>query len=447
MARKPIEQPATRSQEFLTGQRPLQLSDLTDEERGKAFEAVSAHTMRTRENLGKLAKGKDNPNKEVAVKGRRAQLALDTGAEDRPYSHEAAIQQHIEGVEKAAESHRRYGEPLRGGGFYIKHAEPVHTAVEGHDLTPELGYEATSKLSVRNRPGNEKKSLAALMDAHEKGSVTFYPELVKQINSVSKSPVPEHHVGQTVPFSQVTPHNVAAMVHPQVRELAQRSSKNVDLTNIAKGGMRNNNIAPAHKVLQTREGNDPYTNPKLKSYALSHAEAPRKGSPEAAEYEGRMAHISDAVSGRIGKGQLAFDFHGLQNSNEGHLSNVAPTPIDLHHKRISYNQPEGAPYAAVGDISLTAKGDIAHGDKKVTGEGIEHAVLQDAVHQAAKQIQEKYNLPFTVPSRVVNEGAWAVTREKTGDDPNVEKNAAHEAALKEHQRKKANLSKQMDLFS
>ena len=447
MARKPIEEPSSRSKEFLSGQRPLQIGDLTDEERVKAFDAVSTHSMRTRENLEKLAKNVDHPNDEVASKAKRAQLALDSGAVNKPYSHEDAIQQHVEGVEKAASTHRRTGESIRGGGFYIAHADPIHAAVEGRDLSSELGYEATAKLSVRNRPGNEKKSLAALMDAHEKGSVTFHPELVDKINSVSKTPVPQEHVGKIVPFSQVTPHNVAAMVHPDVRELAQSSSKNVDLTNIAKGGMRNNNIGPAHKVLQSREGNDPYSNPKLKSYALSHAEAPREGSPEAEEYKMRMSHLSDAVTGKIGKGQQAFDFYGLQSSNQGHLSNMAPTPVDLHHKRIAYNQPEGAPYAAAGDLSLTAKGDIAKGDKKITGEGIEHAVLQDSIHQAAKRLQEKYDLPFSVPSRVVNEGAWAVTREKTGDDPNTEKNLAHEDALKVEKKKHTLLnSQQMRLF-
>jgi hypothetical protein len=449
MARKPIKEPKTRSEAFLTSQRPLQIEDLTKQEQKKAFKAVSEHTMRTRENLAKLAEHVNHPNKEVRVKANRAQLALDTGAVNKPYNHEEAIQQHVEGVEQAARI-RRPGEAIRGGGFYISHADPIHAAVEGHDLTPELGYEATAKLSVRNKPGNEKKSLAALMDAHEKGAVTFTPELVTSINSVSKQPVPQEHVGKTIPFSQVTPENLAAMVHPDVRDLAQHSSTNVDFPSIAKGGMRTNNIAPAHAVLQTRQGNDPYSNPKLKSYALSHAEAPRAGSPEAEEYNMRMAHISDAVTGQIGRGQQAFDFYGLQDNNQGHLSNVAPTPIDLHHKRIAYNQPSGAPYAAVGDISLTAKGDIARGDKKITGEGIEHAVLQNSVHEAAKRIQQKYDLPFTVPSRVVNEGAWAATREKTGDDTNPlkkEVDAAHSEALKEHERKKANLSKQLDLFA
>jgi DNA topoisomerase VI subunit A len=53
---------------------------------------------------------------------------------------------------------------------------------------------------------------------------------------------------------------------------------------------------------------------------------------------------------------------------------------------------------------------------KITGEGVEHAVLQDAVHQAAKRIQSEHNLQFTVPSRMMNEGSWASTRTLTGDD-------------------------------
>jgi hypothetical protein len=66
MAKKEIVEPATRSNAFLSGQRPLLLSDLTPEERTSAFEAVSAHTNKTRENLAKFAAKIDHPNKEVA---------------------------------------------------------------------------------------------------------------------------------------------------------------------------------------------------------------------------------------------------------------------------------------------------------------------------------------------------------------------------------------------
>lgn len=417
MAKKPIQEPATRSQEFLSGQRPLLLKDLTPEERQTAFSEVSKHTSSTREQLTKLAAHVEHDSPEVRQKAKRAQRALDEGAVDKPYSHEDAIQSHMEHFRNAARNPRE-GESIHGIDFYSQHAEPIHELVKGRNLPIQTAFEATAKLSNKNRPGNEKASLVALMNAHEHGSVTYTPEMVDKVHSVIKGShrIDKEDIGKTVPFSQVHPQVVAAMTDPKVREDVSHSVKNVDLPGIGKGGMRAN-ISAAHATLQTGKGNDPYTNPKFASYSMSHGEAPRIGSPEHQEYNMRAANIHDVLTGKVGGGQLMFDYHNLRDSNEGHLSNEAPTPIDLHHRRMSYTQPSGAPYAASGDLPMSAKGNIARGDKKITGEGVEHAVLQDAVHEASKRIQKEHNLQFTVPSRMMNEGSWASTREMTGDDP------------------------------
>lgn len=447
MARKPIVEPSTRSKEFLSGQRPLLMSDLTPEEQGKAIEAVSGHTMKTRENLSKLAAHADHPNKEVAAKGKRAQRALDEGAVDKPYSHEDAIQSHVDHFTHSA-THPREGESIHGVDFYSQHAAPINKLVEGRSITPRTAFEATSKLSNKNRPGNEKVSLTALLNAHEGGSVTYTPEMVDKVHSVSKEPlIPASDIGKTVPFKEVHPSVVSAMTNPEIRDHVEHAVHGVDLAGIGKGGMRTN-ISSAHATLQTGVGNDPYKNPKFASYSLSHAEAPAPGSPEHQEYNMRAANIHDVLTGKVSSGQHMIDFYGLRSSNEGHLSNVAPTPIDLHHRRMAYTQPEGAPYSAAGDLPMSAKGDIAKGDTKVTGEGVEHAVLQDSVHQAAKRIQEQHGLNFTVPSRMVNEASWASTRVRTGDDPHParkEAEAAHSAALKEQDKRNAHRSGQMEL--
>ena len=99
---------------------------------------------------------------------------------------------------------------------------------------------------------------------------------------------------------------------------------------------------------------------------------------------------------------------------------------------------------------MGAKGNVAKGDTKVTAPGVEHAVLQDAVHDAAKRLQTENKLQFTVPSRMVNEASWASTRVMTGDDPNPvkkEANAAHSAALKEQKKRNSHRDSQMELFS
>lgn len=452
MAKKEIVEPATRSKEFLSGQRPLLLSDLTDDERNSAMDAVSKHTSNTRGQLAALASPKNLEHKspEVRQKAKRANRALDEGAVDKPYNHEDAIANTMKHFENSA-ANPRAGESIHGADFYSQNAEPIHKLIAGHDVPAQTAFEATAKLSNKNRPGNEKASLTALLNAHEHGSVTYTPEMVDKVHSVIKGShrIAQEDIGKTVPFSQVHPQVVAAMTEPAVRESVSHALHNVDLTGIAKGGMRSN-ISAAHATLQTGTPNDPYTNPKFSSYAMSHAEAPRIGSPEHQEANMRAANIHDVVSGRVAGSQHMIDFFGLRDSNEGHLSNTAPTPIDLHHRRISYTQPAGAPYAASGDLPMTAKGDVARGDKKVTAAGVEHAVLQDAIHETAKRLQTKHNLQYTVPSRLVNEGSWAGTREMTGDDTNPmkkESSAAVGEATKEHDRKKANLSKQMDLFS
>jgi hypothetical protein len=70
------------------------------------------------------------------------------------------------------------------------------------------------------------------------------------------------------------------------------------------------------------------------------------------EYQMRAANIHDVLTGKVSGQQMMLDFHGLRSSNEGHLSNEAPTPIDLHHRRMAYTQPAGAPYSAAGDLTI-----------------------------------------------------------------------------------------------
>ena len=54
----------------------------------------------------------------------------------------------------------------------------------------------------------------------------------------------------------------------------------------------------------------------------------------------------------------------------------------------------------------------------ILDEGIEHAFHQKAVENTAAHIERTLDLPFTVPSRMVQETAgWAVPRREAGKDP------------------------------
>jgi len=452
MARKPVEQPASRSEAFLSGQRPLLMKDLTPEEQTSAREAVSKHTMSTRAQLEMLSSERNmtHTSPMVRQKAKRSKKALDEGAVDKPYSHEDAVRSHMEHFKNAAVNPRE-GESIHGVDFYSQNADPIHKIIQGHSVNPVTAFGATAKLSYKNRPENEKRSLSALLKAHDKGSVTYTPELVSKVHSVMDGPhrISQEEIGKTVPYSQVHPEVASALTDPKIRDDVKHGVKNVDLDEISFGGQRKN-ISAAHGVLQTGANLDPYKSPKFASYTLSHAEAPRVGTPEHQEYNMRAAHIHDVLTGKVSADQGMFDFHGLRDSNEGHLSNEAFTPIDMHHRRLAYTQPAGAPYAASGDLNMSAKGNVAKGDTKVTAPGVEHAVLQDAVHEAAKRLQTENKLQFTVPARMVNEASWASTRTMTGDDPDPmkkEQNKTHPQALKEEKTRNKNLSKQLGLFS
>jgi hypothetical protein len=451
MAKKEIVEPATRSNAFLSGQRPLLMSDLTPDEQTQAHEAVSKHTMSTRAQLSMLSSEKNltHASPMVRQKAKRSKKALDEGAVDKPYSHEDAVRSHMDHFKNAALNPRE-GEAIHGVDFYSQNADPIHKIIQGHSVDPVTAFGATAKLSYKNRPENEKRSLSALLGAHDQGSVTYTPELVNKIHSVIEGThrISQEDIGKTVPYSQVHPEVASALTDPKIRDDVKHGLKDVDLDEIGFGGQRKN-ISAAHAVLQTGANLDPYKSPKFASYTLSHAEAPRIGTPEHQEYNMRAAHIHDVLTGKVSSDQGMLDFHGLRDSNEGHLSNEAPTPIDMHHRRLSYTQPAGTPYAASGDLNMSAKGNVAKGDTKVTAPGVEHAVLQDAVHDAAKRLQTENKLQFTVPSRMVNEASWASTRVMTGDDPNPvkkEANAAHSAALKEQKKRNSHRDSQMELF-
>lgn len=419
-----------RSEDFLAGNAPLQRKDMSKKEWSDAVGLISDVSKNTRENFAETIAHGDRPNASGPIK-QKAKKALEAlpDAVNKPYSHDAAVENRIKYITKAATVHRLPGEDIGGAGFYFGGRKLIDPVI--HDTTVPLqqALDTSSKLSVRTKPELEHESFKALIDANQRGSVKFSPELVSGLNQLKsasgkpaiKEGVPANHEG-TIPFSQVHPKVAAELTNPEIRDLSKQHVSNVDLDSLAKTGIRSN-IGFAQAVLQGKKSN-PYINPKQVSYAAAHFVS-NPDTPEEEEYRVRTQHMGKVLRKEVGTGQQMFDFTGLQDSNEGVLSNRATTPADLHERRVSYAQPGKAFTAAPESNTLkkktatTPKGkflSVGDGEKSVTPIGIEHAVHQDAVHQTADELQRRLGLPFTVPATLVQETNWAGQRRDEGDD-------------------------------
>ena len=420
-----------RTPEFQSGERPLRFADMTKKEQQSAIGLVNQASLGAPDAFQKKVEEGERPGAphSAQLKGRRAKEAL-PDVVSQPYVHEDAIARHIGYMRDAATSVRLPGEGIGGEGFYFGNVRQVNDAVQDTDVPFVKALDAASKLSVRTTPEREKDSLTALVHAHQTGVVHFTPDLVGALHSLEDKQgnqvysVPDHLVGRSVPFAEV-PHQVASLLtHPEIRDAATRNTDSVNIEQLARVPMRRN-IASAHQVLQGASEVSPYKNPKQSSYSLAH-EVSVPDSDEEMEYRLRASHLGDVLRGDIHPGQMMLDYYGLRDSDEGVLSSTASTPADIHQKRIAYNQP-GKAFAAAPDIlkvgakqATTRRGkelSVGMGEKNVTPIGIEHAVHQDVVHEAAKRLKESYGLEYTVPAILAQETAWAGERRGVGDDP------------------------------
>jgi hypothetical protein len=441
-----------RTEAFESGKAPLTMADLSPKEQKVAVSLVSDVSKSTRANLRKTAKLATKPDakKSDIQKGMKAKDAL-KDAVNKPYRPEEAVESRISYITKAATEHRLPGETVGGSGFYFQHRGEVDEMLKGTEIPRRNALDASAKLSVRTKPQLEKQSLNALIQAHHQGNVHFSPELVGAMNGM-RDPVtgktvvtvPSSHVGRSMPFAEIDPKVAAELTNPQVRGLAQEHSTGVNLNALAKTAIRNN-IGNAHRMLQG-EQSSPYKNPKQVSYASAH-EISAPGTPQEEEYKVRSQHIGRVLRSEVGAGQQMFDFTGLQQSNDGALSNRALTPADLHERRVSYAQPGKAFTAAPeGNVLSTKKRTLPSGkvegvglgDARVEPIAIEHAVHQDAVHRTADELQRRLGLPFTVPATFVQETNWAGQRRDEGDDDLY--NAARR--MSEQKRKEENAVRQ-----
>jgi hypothetical protein len=374
--------------------------------------------------LADLPTTKPNLSPAENLRSVRAQKGL-SAVRNKRFTVQDAVDTRKENVRASANAVLKDGESIGGERFYFDHHREVKELMGDSDIPLAVVLDATSKISVQTKPEAEKAATKALLQAHGSGHVTMTPEVVAALHSLKNkrgqqlATVPEEHHGATVPFRELSPAVASQLSHPDIRETI-RPHTNVDVDNLAKTAMRSN-VANAHKVLQGSPSN-PHTNPKTVSYARAHEVAVPDGDIEY-EYRDRARKIGEGL--RTGSYQESHDLFGLQDSNEGALSDRAFTPADMHEQRISYNQ-DGAAYKSASDAlgvttkTVTKRGGgtemLGAGDKRITPIGIEHAVHQEAVHQTATQLRAELGLRSTVPAMLIQETSWAATRRANNED-------------------------------
>lgn len=415
--------------------RPLSFrGDLSKSEQKDAVALVSGLSETMPEQFAQMAYDLRNSTIPTQVSNRKRYERAQSVAEAKPVSLESMSQNRTDSFLRALTGpHRLPTEDYSGEKFYFKHRgeiDQIMSDVGSPDTTFHQVSGATSQLSVRNKPENEKASLRGLLSAHTHGTVHVNEDLLRALPRSGHHISKDHH-NMTIPFSSLPHEVVGEMVSPDTRRKVTPHLSGVDLNEIGKTSM-GKNIMQAHRELQGTETISPTGNPKLWAYRRAHELAVPK-SPEEGEFDLRKMHIGKVARGEQPASQMMFDFYNLRKSNEGILSNQLAMPEDSWMNAISFDQPDEIKKAA-GDVTLGKKtGTTRRGRELSVGEGvgsitpaaIQHSVNTEATNMAAQQIQDQLGLDFTVPAMMVQEGDWAETRRRLGKD--AQYNAARRA--------------------
>jgi hypothetical protein len=412
------------------------MSDLTKADQVNAVQAVNepyknATAILTKASVSQL----NSPNKEQRAKGERNSRTART-VTDRAVSLDEMAANRVENFTAAATTHKLPSEPYAGADFYFKNNAKIHEAVEGTSVSHASALDSAGALSAQVKPENEKVALKALVHAHDRGSVNFNPKLVSGLAAIGHT-VPQHLHDKDVAWSDIPSDTASEMVHPDVRDIAVKSSTDIDIPSMAQVHQRVNIKQSIDAIRSTDAAPSPTDNPKKWGYNKSH-ELSVSNSPEHIEFTSRAHMVGEALRNN-GTHQVAIDYHGLRDSNEGVLSNTQHTAEDSWQRAISLDKQDPRANKAAADElvvrskSITKRGGrkvtIRKGDSTVTPVGIEHAVHHEATVMAAKEIQEKAGVDFTVPSIMVQEGGWAAKRRRS--PTRVTENAAGEIKASE----------------
>lgn len=337
-------------------------------------------------------------------------------------------------------------ESVSGQEFYFSKRKDLDKITGNIDTPIGRVVSATGRLSIQTKPDKEAQALAALTKAHSQGSVSFNESMVGALRQVG-GVVPTELHGKTVPFKNIPGNIVHKMTEPSIRSTIQPHVDNVNVEDMAKTSMRNN-LQFAHESLQGLRDTSPTANPKLFAYGKAH-ELSVPDSPEHREYQLRGYHLGRVMRGEESAAQQMFDFEGLRSSNEGILSNQFQTPNDSWMLANQRQQPQEVRKVA-GDINLTTKKgatkrgrsvSVGVGNPDITPAAIQHAVGAEATSRAAREIQSDYNIDYTIPATLVQEGVWAAERRRAGQDSPFN---ARTAVKKEKRQKRQ--GKQLSLF-
>ncbi|CAB4123981.1 hypothetical protein UFOVP45_82 [uncultured Caudovirales phage] len=330
------------------------------------------------------------------------------------------------------------GEIASGLGFY--HSDHLK-AVEALPENPEAAFGATAAASSRNRIEDEQALTTAAANAHRNNSTVFmHPAIVDHLASKGIT-IPAGQFNKEVPTAHIPAHALAEMTNPAIRGVVTANSKGIDFRELSKG----NSTATIAKVISAVRGETPASeiqNPGTAPKTWSFAQNKREATPDTRdEYNVRAQHIGRVINGEVGAGQQLFDYTGLQSSNSGILSNEGHTTNDsweysgnLEHA-LDRRYPDRK---ALGELvpsnksmltpnGPTKRGPSAHPHPDVAGPAIYHAVSNEAHSRAAKSVEKELNLPFTVPSAMVQEVDWATLRRRGGGESDPTFKAHHQA--------------------
>jgi hypothetical protein len=438
--KKPVKKaPAARKPKPLAHAQknePLRLTDLTQADQVSAVQAVNEPYKNATSILtNRAAKQLASPKKEQQSVGRRNARTAKL-AKDRAVPFQEMVNNRVDTFLKAATTHRMDSEPYAGANFYFKNNALVQDAVKGTSVSYDSALDAVGALSAQVKPGPEKVSLKALVEAQDRGSVNFNPDLISGLAAVGHT-VPQEMHDKDVPWSDVPSKTASELVHPDIRNIAIQSVTDIDIPGISQVHKRRNIEQSIDAMRSPTEAPDPYDNPKKWSYRTNHAQSVPSTrdytSPEHVEYVSRGEMVGQAAR-NDGAYQDTFDFYDLRDSNEGILSNENHTAEDSWQRSVTLDKQDRRAKKAMADaLTVTNKTVTKRGGKKVTirpndttvtPAGIEHAVNNAATTQAAKELQSKLGLDFTIPSVMVQEGDWAAVRRDSPEK--VTQNAAGE---------------------
>jgi hypothetical protein len=302
-----------------------------------------------------------------------------------------------------------------GAGWYFSHHGDLANISQSTGVDKDLVITASSVMSPRNSPDNEKSAVASLTHLHSTNP------------TLSFSDTAQKHLGlrsASVKYSGLTSTQAAQLGNPDLRNHISGVDVSV-LEGQAKGGSHDQ-VGKAIDVLRGNihhtEAIDPHTSPKVWSYHHNIKQSV-PGTDTHQEYLTR----ADVALFNPNQGRL--DLWGLKDSKEGALNPKGHTASDTWEGAISSGQQlesvgksrtRTSPAKVVASDSpytpsakKGTKGTI--GTAEVSPEMVTHAWHNDANIRAGAKMSARSG--ETIPATLPQETGWTEARRIAGKDP------------------------------